>query len=359
MDLTRRDWLSLAAAAPQAPAYLSNDAELRRLAAGAPLRLRFAGKTPADARQWQAAFAAKLRQMLGPFAPPMQWTTTVERSLSAPDHTRHELLLSAPGVRPLPVHLLLPPGNGRHPAVLALHGHGAFGHDSIAGIDSTEERRTEIAALKYDYGLQLVRRGYAVACPCFTPFGRRLAGDPPYGKGLDACGITYMRMQLLGKLLIAENLRDAIWSLDLLARHERVDASRLGCAGLSYGGRMTMLTTAVEPRIKVAVIAGALNVMQERIEGRYGCGAQVIPGLLEYGDIPEIGGLIAPRPALWQAGRSDKLMDPKWSNPAAAQIRRVYDAMGAGNRFELDWFDGAHEFHRETGLPFLDAVLEA
>ena len=52
------------------------------------------------------------------------------------------------------------------------------------------------------------------------------------------------------------------------------------------------------PCIKVCVIAGALNVMQERISKPYGCGAQIIPGLLKYGDVPEIGSLIAPRPCV-------------------------------------------------------------
>ena len=102
---------------------------------------------------------------------------------------------------------------------------------------------------------------------------------------------------------MAENLRDLLWSLEFLARESGVDSERLGCVGLSLGGRMTMLTTALEPRLKVAVISGALNCMQERaaMDGGAG-GCQTIPGLLEYGDFPEIGGLIAPRPALW-AGR--------------------------------------------------------
>src|SRR5262249_48665457 len=156
-------------------------------------------------------------------------------------------------------------------------------------------------------GRQLVQRGYVVAVPCFTPFGRRLGNAEDYGKQ-DACGITFLRLQLLGKVLMAENLRDALWSLELLARNERVDAQKVACVGLSYGGRMTMLTSALEPRIRVAVISGALNVMQERVSVKYSCGAQVIPGLLQFGDVPEIGGLIAPRPCVWEIGSRDNLV---------------------------------------------------
>ena len=80
-------------------------------------------------------------------------------------------------------------------------------------------------------------------------------------------------MQLLGKVLMAENLRDCLWAVELLASHPRVDAKRLGCVGLSYGGRMTMLTTALEPRLKAAVISGALNVMQDASV----CGMVAVP----------------------------------------------------------------------------------
>src|SRR5262249_59623235 len=105
--------------------------------------------------------------------------------------------------------------------------------------------------------------------------------------GGDPGGVPFGRMQALGKLLIAENLRDALGTLSLLPRQPEVDASRLGCVGLSYGGRMTMLTTAVAPQIRVAVVSGALNIIQERIMARFGCGSQIIPGLLQYGDVPE------------------------------------------------------------------------
>ena len=45
-----------------------------------------------------------------------------------------------------------------------------------------------------------------------------------YG-GNDPCAVTFLRLQFLGKVLIAENLRDVLWSLELLARHEQVDAN--------------------------------------------------------------------------------------------------------------------------------------
>ena len=358
--ITRRRWFlasAAALAARTAPAQVHQ--EIRALAERAPLRMQFRGGTAAECRQWQQAFAAKLRELLGPHSPPARWETITERSVDAEDHRREELLLRAEGHRDLPVHLLLPRGSsGKRAAVLALHGHGAFGHDAVAGIATTPERAKSIAGANYDYGLQLARRGYVVAVPCFTPFGRRLDDPKAYG-GDDPCAVTFVRMQLLGKVLMAENLRDALWALELLARREDVDPDRLGCVGLSYGGRMAMLTAALEPRIRVVVISGALNVMQERIRGRYSCGAQVIPGLLEYGYEPEIASLIAPRPCLWEVGRQDSLMVKEWIEPALERIRRAYRALGALDKLRVDSFDGGHRWNGVEAYPLLAEVLSS
>ncbi len=334
------------------------DDQIRSLAAKAPLKLAFRGKTADECRQWQAAFAAKLRSLLGPHQPPAKWHTTVERIIERPDHRREELLLSAEGHPPLPVYLLVPLGKATRPrpGILALHGHGKYGYDPVAGCDERPGVAKAIAACNYDYGLQLVRKGYVVAVPCLTPFGQRLGNPDSYGKQ-DACAITFVRMQLLGKVLMAENLRDALWALELLARRKEVDPDRLGCIGLSYGGRMAMLTAALEPRIKVAVVSGALNVMQERVRGHYSCGAQVIPGLLEYGDVPEIGSLIAPRPCVWEIGNRDRLIAPKWADQALERMRRAYTALGAAEALQVDRFDGGHAWSGRVAYPLLEKVM--
>jgi dienelactone hydrolase len=341
-----------------APRVPSVDEQIRKLAADAPLKLEFRGQTADECRAWQKEFAAKLRTQLGPHQPPKEWKTTVERVVELKDHRREELVLTAEGHPPLPIYLLLPldKTDKPRPGIVALHGHGKHGYDPVAGCDDRPGVADAIASANYDYGRQLVRRGYVVAVPCLTPFGRRL-GDGDYDKQ-DPCAITFIRMQLLGKVLMAENLRDALWAVELLTRHKEVDAKRLGCVGLSYGGRMTMLTAALEPRIRVAVVSGALNVMQERVGGRYSCGAQVIPGLLEYGDVPEIASLIAPRPCLWEVGKRDKLIAPKWADAALERIRRAYKALDAEEQLSVDRFDGGHRWNGEAANALLDKVLK-
>ncbi len=337
---------------------ISSDSHIRKLAAEAPLAMRFRGTTAAECRQWQANFAAKLRELLGPHQPPAKWHAQVERVVELPDHRREELILIAPGHAPLPLYLLIPKGvKGPCPAIVAVHGHGPHGYDAVVGRELTPGIDNAVKSANYDYGRQLVRRGYVVAAPCLTPFGRRL-GDGKPQRGTDPCAVAFIRLQMLGKLLIAENLRDVLWAVELLARRKDVDAQRLGCVGLSYGGRMAMLAAAVEPRIKVAVVSGALNCFQERVQVRYSCGAQVIPGLLKYGDVPEIASLIAPRPCLWEVGTKDALMPERWVTEAHGRIRKVYRALGAEKQLRVDRFQGGHRWHGEEAYRLLDAVLK-
>jgi len=97
--------------------------------------------------------------------------------------------------------------------------------------------------------------------------------------------------------------------------------------------------------------------MQERMLGRYSCGAQVIPGLLEHGDVPEIASLIAPRPCLWEVGRQDGLMVKDRLEPALERMRRAWGSFGALDALEVDSFEGGHRWNGAKAYPLLARVL--
>jgi dienelactone hydrolase len=298
----------------------------------------------------------QLKSLVGPHTPPAKWKTIEVSVKELGDHLRRELLLTADGHPSLPLYLLLPKDiKGKRPAILAIHGHGPHGHHPVAGRDDLPGVENAIKNANYDYGRQLVRKGYVVAVPCLTPFGDRLG---KWNSKQDTCADAFLRMQILGKTLIGENLRDCLWAVEFLTHHEHVDAGRIGCAGLSYGGRMTMLTTALEPRIKACVISGALNAMQERVSRPYSCGAQIIPGLLQHGDVPEIASLIAPRPCLWEVGSRDGLIDATWADEILLRQKRVYKALGAEEQLSVDRFDGGHAWHGTEAIKLLAKSLQ-
>ncbi len=362
---TRRQFLaSTAALALTSPALLAAEKPktvqdgLAGAMSEARLDMLFKGSTKAEFAAWRTAFRAKLNELLGDSSPPESWTAEVEEEARFPDHTRLSLLLQAKGVPSLPVHLLLPAKlaqGTKAPGVLCVHGHGPFGHDAVAGRRDIEGIEEAIRHANYDYGLQFARRGYVAAAPCMIPFGRRVNAKA-YG-GKDPCAVTFVRLQALGRLSLTENLRDLRWTLSLLQSRPEVLRDRLGCAGLSYGGRMTMMTAAIDERVKVACVSGALNLMQERMRGRYSCGSQVIPGLLNHGDYSEIGSLIAPRPCVWETGSTDSLIVPKWSDIFRDRLRRAYAAAGASKNLHFDRFEGGHRWNGEVAFPLFDQVL--
>ena len=229
--------------------------EIRRAAANAPLQMLFRGHTADDLASWQRKFRAKLREKIGPHEPPGKWQARTLSKVELPDHTREELLLESEGTPSLPLYVLRPKGAAgkRLPIVLCLHGHGESGHDAVAGVDDTPELQREIQQSNYDYGRQLAREGYLAVIPCFTPFGRRLDAAQP-ARSKDPCAVAFVRLMFLGRTLVGENLRDAKWALDYATTRPDARADRIGCVGLSYGGRMTMVVSALDPRVHVAVI---------------------------------------------------------------------------------------------------------
>lgn len=325
----------------------------------AKLSMQFHGKTADEFLVWKKRFRAKLAELLGPHDPPAKWKAVEEKRTQLPDHTRLELLLTAAGVPSVPVYLLIPKGvtaKKPAPATLCVHGHGAYGHHPIVGRTDLPGVAKAIRGANYDYGLQFVRRGYVVAAPCMIPFGRRL-DRAKYGR-TDPCATTFVRLQALGKLTMAENLRDLRWCLDLLQSRPEVKKDKLGCAGLSYGGRMTMLVSAMDDRIRVAAVSGALNLLQERIFARYSCGSQIIPGLLQYGDYSEIGSLIAPRHAVWEVGSRDSLVVPGWDKKFNDRLKRAYAALGVAKRLKFDHFEGGHRWNGKLAFPLFENALK-
>jgi len=89
------------------------------------------------------------------------------------------------------------------------------------------------------------------------------------------------------------------------------------------------------------------------------CGAQVIPGLLKYGDTPEIGSLIAPRAAIWEIGRKDPLLPPAWAEKAAERLQRAYTAAGKPENRQIYHHDGGHVWVEDAAVPFPAKLLKS
>jgi cephalosporin-C deacetylase-like acetyl esterase len=54
-------------------------------------------------------------------------------------------------------------------------------------------------------------------------------------------------------------------TIDLITTRPELDATQVGCMGISGGGTTTLFSAALEPRIKAAMVSGYLNTPAERI----------------------------------------------------------------------------------------------
>jgi dienelactone hydrolase len=138
-------------------------------------------------------------------------------------------------------------------------------------------------------------------------------------------------------------------ALDYLASREDVDASRLGCCGLSGGGLRTVMLTGADARIKCSVCVGMMTTWRDYLLNK--CHTHTwmcyIPGLPRDLDYPEILGLNVPNPVLVLNNRQDALFTMPEMERADRILRGVYEKAGAGERYKGSFYDGPHKFDAE------------
>jgi dienelactone hydrolase len=339
---------------------LTPDGWLDRMVDDAPLKMIFGGSTQRDWSKWRNSWREKLTEILGPYPEPVPLEVVVSERVELDTHFREKVLLKADNYGAIPAYIMIPKEveeGDRRPGILCAHGHDAhnLGKAAVSGVDD-ERVRDEIRLMNYDYARQLVERGYVTIVPDWRAFGERFDRT---SVARDPCNVIQNSVSWLGYNLLTLDIHDARLVLDYLQGRPEVDDDRLGMVGLSYGGRVTTFTAALDDRIVVAVVSGALNCFVERIKSRGSCGSQVVPGLLRYGDIPEILGLIAPRPLLIERGIDDGLLPADYFEEGYSRLRKIYEAAGAGDRLSRDDFQGGHRFNGVKALPWLDSWLTA
>jgi dienelactone hydrolase len=160
--------------------------------------------------------------------------------------------------------------------------------------------------------IDLVKAGFVVLA--YDPIGqgeRRQYWNPETGQTDVAPDSIYEHtmpgqvLLLMGEDLTHYRIWDGMRAIDYLQSRPEVDAQRIACAGHSGGGTMTLFISALDERVKCAVVneGGTSN----RWPIHFGPGGGVGPSDVEqnyfpgakYGvDMPDLHVAIAPRPLL-------------------------------------------------------------
>jgi dienelactone hydrolase len=321
----------------------------------APRRMRFQARTRRQAEEWQKALRAKLTDLIGGFPSsrsPLRPVTLESRAFSG--YRREKIVFdSRPGVSVL-AYLLLPE-KAPPPAatVICVPGHGR-GVDDIVGIDEQGRERTSKEGYQYDFAVQVAEAGMAAMAIEPMAFGcRRDPANARQGLAHKGCEPVAGGALLLGETMIGWRVWDVLRALDYIATRPELDASRVGCMGISGGGTVTLFSAALEPRIRAAMVSGYLNTFRDSIGSLAHCVDNYVPGILNWAEMHDIGGLIAPRPLFVESGEKDNIFPIAASIESFKQVRAIYEVFQAADRVEQEVFPAEHSFWGKRGIPFM------
>ena len=301
-----------------------------------------------DLDAWRDRCRARLADLLGPLPSPVPPDVETLETTACDGYRRDKIVFDTEDTMSVPAYLLVPDERSRPgSAVLAIHGHGP-GKALVCGLETTE-------APNGDYAVQLVRRGHVVLAPDLRCFGERADWNPPDHY---ACDTNLVHAVMAGWSPLAQNLWDLARAVDVLRDHPLVDPERIGAAGLSYGGTMTLLLAAWDERVAAAVVSGYFSSWAEAHKMPWNmCGSQVLAGMLGQLEHVDLAALVAPRPLLVETGTRDLLFPQAASEASVAEVRAVYSELGCSDRLVHDVFEGDHQWHGTLALPFLDRWL--
>lgn len=332
-----------------------------------------------DLELWRVAGHDRLRHRLA--APVVQGTpaVTVERQFTYDGLAMEELSWQLP-YGPRTRALLMKPENasGKLPAILGLHCHGGvkfFGHEKITRSGDAQHPLMANHQAKYYEGNawanELAKRGYVVLVHDTFPFASRrvrLADVPAVIRGDvtdpawdDSAGIErYNQWAAAHESIVAKSLFCAgttwpgVWltddqqALNILAARPEVDASRIGCCGLSGGGMRTTFLAGLDNRIACAVCVGMMTTWRDYLLHKSYTHTWMIyvPQLPHDLDYPEILGLRAPKPTLVLNDIDDQLFTLPEMERADTILGEVYAKAGASDHYRCSFYPGPHKFDR-------------
>ncbi len=88
------------------------------------------------------------------------------------------------------------------------------------------------------------------------------------------------------------------------------------------------------------------------------CGMQVAPGLFQLVDLPDLQGLLAPRPLLIDIGVHDECFKVDTAMACYKRLAAIYRAAGASDQLELDQHAGGHGWGANNSEAFFKSHLQ-
>ncbi|MEX2444160.1 MAG: alpha/beta hydrolase family protein [Alkalispirochaeta sp.] len=328
-------------------------------------RLAFDGSL--DLAAWRRDLGEALRAVMGTVPDPVALEPTwfpPERSEAATVR-RVEYSVES-GVRAVGW-LVTPPEQDAapvpRPTMICLQGHSSGGHISLGRTIFPEDSQSIVE--DHDYALQAVAQGFNAFALEQRAFGEREDGrpladrkhyDPSNPHTDERCRHMSMVALLLGRTLLGERVHDVKRAVSLLETLPEVDSQKIGIVGNSGGGTAGFYAAALDDRIAAVMPGCSVAPYAESIGAIDHCSDNYLPGAYVHFDMPDIAGLIAPRPLVLVSGEQDTLFPMSATESAMSHIKQIYDAAGASDKLRQHVGPGGHRFYREAWTAFTEVT---
>ena len=344
-------------------------------------------------KKWKKAARAKVFEcMMTPPKAAAAWDMEVLGEEQREGYKAQKIAFNINAYSRITAYLLIPDGgDGKFPAVVALHDHGAHlfigkekmirpffiaSEEQDADGKISEKKKAVNQEILDDadawvnqlyegqyVGDYLAKHGYVVLSIDAPMWGERGRME---GVDRNKYDLIAGNMMMLGRDLSAFMTYDDIASTEFLASLPMVDAKRIGCVGCSMGAYRSWMLSALSDRIKTSASICWMVTTDAQLTRRFGRKenggfANCIPGLRQYLDYPHIASLACPKPMLFINGTKDKLFPVPGVKDAFAEMHKVWKSQGADNLLDTELWDIPHSCGlkaQEKMLEFLDKNLK-
>jgi dienelactone hydrolase len=323
---------------------------------------RFTGRTRQQFRNWKRQTLPRVLATLGDPPPPAPAAPQLIAEWEEKGLVRQRWIIDVQKHLSAVLLVNLPQGGEKRPAILCCHGHGPFGKEPVMGNDSTPALRQNVQDHRYNYGQVMAREGFVTYAIDWIGFGERNDNSKPNHRapvgGRDWCNLYYLHATMLGMTSLSINVAHGKAATEAVCRLPQVDGERLGVMGLSGGGTMTLWMALCDERFRAAEI-----ICYSDLWAAFGirdinyCGMQVAPGLFKLVDLPDLQGLLAPRPLLIDIGVHDSCFKVDTAMQCYRKLEAVYRAAGAADRLQLDLHPGEHGWGGNRSVEFFKKHL--
>jgi pimeloyl-ACP methyl ester carboxylesterase len=204
----------------------------------------------------------------------------------------------------------MPHGEEKVPLTFVFCGHGADGR-LTPGYPLMAER--------------LARRGMAVMIPDNIGQGDRSAYGHNYVVAPFYCGLTLQGMILMESVALIRQM----------AKHPRVDSTRMGACGNSGGGTLCLFLAALAPELSALCATGYPSEFSYILsKERRHCACNLLPGCAHSPEMWEVLSAFAPKPLLLEQGKFDDLIPYDLFLRNARKVENVYRQMGVADQFK-------------------------